>query len=69
MPTSLRAIRSVSWTRKPWVLARVAEYRRKSGQQEAAIYGTGQIGGYPIVICALDFTFPVAAWAPLSGRR
>ena len=33
--------------------ARIAEYRRKTGSREAAIYGTGTIGGRAIVICAL----------------
>jgi acetyl-CoA carboxylase carboxyl transferase subunit beta len=49
--------------------ARVAEYRRKSGAREAAIYGTGTIGGYPIVICALDFTFMGGSMGSVVGEK
>src|SRR5215213_1741581 len=33
---------------KPYT-ARIVENRRKTGSREAAIYGTGTVGGYPIV--------------------
>lgn len=49
--------------------ARIAESRRKSGEREAAIYGTGTIGGYPIVICALDFTFMGGSMGGVVGEK
>jgi acetyl-CoA carboxylase carboxyl transferase alpha subunit/acetyl-CoA carboxylase carboxyl transferase beta subunit len=49
--------------------ARIAEYRRKTGEQEGAIYGTGRIGGYPIVVCALDFTFLGGSMGSVVGEK
>jgi acyl-CoA carboxylase subunit beta len=49
--------------------ARIAESRRKSGEREAAICGTGAIGGYPIVICALDFTFMGGSMGSVVGEK
>lgn len=49
--------------------ARIAESRRKSGEPEAAIYGTGSIGGYPIVICAMDFTFMGGSMGSVVGEK
>ena len=48
---------------------RIAENRRKSGAEEAAIYGTGTIGGYPIVMCALDFTFFGGSMGSVVGEK
>jgi acyl-CoA carboxylase subunit beta len=41
---------------KPYV-DRIAEAQRKTGQREGALYGTGAIGGNPIVVAAMDFSF------------
>jgi acyl-CoA carboxylase subunit beta len=49
--------------------ARVAESRRRSGERDAAIYGTGSMGGYPIVICALDFTFMGGSMGSVVGEK
>src|SRR5690348_12477715 len=49
--------------------ARIAENRARSGAQEAAIYGTGTIGGYPIVICALDFIFMGGSMGSVVGEK
>ncbi|HEY8599963.1 MAG TPA: acetyl-CoA carboxylase, carboxyltransferase subunit beta, partial [Thermomicrobiales bacterium] len=49
--------------------ARIAEYRRKSGAREAAIYGTGTVGGFPLVICALDFTFLGGSMGSVVGEK
>ena len=49
--------------------ARIAENRRKSGVNEAARYGTGTIGGYPVVICALDFTFMGGSMGSVVGEK
>ncbi|HEX5502540.1 MAG TPA: acetyl-CoA carboxylase carboxyltransferase subunit alpha [Thermomicrobiales bacterium] len=49
--------------------ARIAEYRRKTGAREAAIYGAGTIGGRPIVICALDFTFMGGSMGSVVGEK
>ena len=49
--------------------ARIAEYRRKTGEQEAAIYGTGRIGGYPVVVCALDFPFLGGSMGSVVGEK
>lgn len=53
---------------KPYT-ARIAEYRRKSGAREAAIYGTGAIGGYPLILCALDFTFLGGSMGSVVGEK
>jgi acetyl-CoA carboxylase carboxyl transferase subunit beta len=37
--------------------ARLDEARRRTGNREAALYGTGSIEGLPLVIVALDFQF------------
>lgn len=49
--------------------ARIAENRRKSGVNEAARYGTGAIGGYPVVVCALDFTFMGGSMGSVVGEK
>jgi acetyl-CoA carboxylase carboxyl transferase subunit beta len=36
---------------------RLAEARRKSGNREAALYGTATIGGKPLVVAVMDFSF------------
>jgi acetyl-CoA carboxylase carboxyl transferase subunit beta len=48
---------------------RIAENRRKSGVVEAAMFGTGAIGGYPVVICALDFTFMGGSMGSVVGEK
>lgn len=48
---------------------RIQEYQRKSGVLEAAIYGTGQVGGQPLVICALDFTFLGGSMGSVVGEK
>jgi acetyl-CoA carboxylase carboxyl transferase subunit beta len=37
--------------------ARLAEARRKTGRNEAAVYGPATLGGYPLVVTAMDFGF------------
>ncbi|MFL5654412.1 MAG: acetyl-CoA carboxylase carboxyltransferase subunit alpha [Ktedonobacteraceae bacterium] len=49
--------------------ARIAENRRKTGVKEAAIYGSGTIGGYPIVVCALDFAFLGGSMGSVVGEK
>jgi acetyl-CoA carboxylase carboxyl transferase subunit beta len=49
--------------------ARIAENRRKSGVLEAASYGTGTIGGHPVVMCALDFTFLGGSMGSVVGEK
>lgn len=49
--------------------ARIREYRRKTGAREAAIYGTGLIGGRPLVVCALDFTFLGGSMGSVVGEK
>jgi acetyl-CoA carboxylase carboxyl transferase subunit beta len=49
--------------------ARIASNRKKSGVLEAAIYGTGTIGGYPLVFCALDFTFLGGSMGSVVGEK
>jgi len=53
---------------KPYPV-RIAEYRRKSGAREAAIYGTATVGGFPLVICALDFTFLGGSMGSVVGEK
>jgi acetyl-CoA carboxylase carboxyl transferase alpha subunit/acetyl-CoA carboxylase carboxyl transferase beta subunit len=48
---------------------RIAENRRKSGVAEAAKFGTGSIGGFPVVICALDFTFMGGSMGSVVGEK
>jgi acyl-CoA carboxylase subunit beta len=36
---------------------RLDDSRRKTGNDEAAIYGTGTIGGNPVVVAIMDFSF------------
>jgi acyl-CoA carboxylase subunit beta len=48
---------------------RIAENRRKSGVLEAAMFGTGTVGGYPVVICALDFTFMGGSMGSVVGEK
>ena len=36
---------------------RLAESRKKTGNDEAAFHGTATIGGFPVVIAAMDFGF------------
>lgn len=48
---------------------RIAENRRKTGAQEAAIYGTGTIGEYPVVICVLDFAFLGGSMGSVVGEK
>ena len=49
--------------------ARVADNRKRSGVSEAARYGTGTIGGYPVVVCALDFTFMGGSMGSVVGEK
>ena len=49
--------------------ARIADNRRRSGALEAAVYGTGTIGGYPMVVCALDFTFLGGSMGSVVGEK
>jgi acyl-CoA carboxylase subunit beta len=49
--------------------ARIDENRRKSGACEAAIWGTGAIGGYPVVVCTLDFTFFAGSMGSVVGEK
>jgi acetyl-CoA carboxylase carboxyl transferase subunit beta len=49
--------------------ARIADNREKSGALEAAIYGTGTIGGHPVVMCALDFTFLGGSMGSVVGEK
>jgi acyl-CoA carboxylase subunit beta len=49
--------------------ARIADNREKSGVSEAAKYGTGTIGGYPVVLCALDFTFLGGSMGSVVGEK
>jgi acetyl-CoA carboxylase carboxyl transferase subunit beta len=37
--------------------ARLEDARKKTGNREAAVYGTGTISGYPLVVAAMDFQF------------
>src|SRR5262249_28090594 len=48
---------------------RVAEHQRKSGEKEAAIYGMGRIGGFPVVVCALDFSFFGGSMGSVVGEK
>jgi acetyl-CoA carboxylase carboxyl transferase subunit beta len=41
---------------KPYA-QRVAEAQQKTGYREGAIYGTGAIGGQPVVVAAMNFAF------------
>ncbi|MGZ4824343.1 MAG: acetyl-CoA carboxylase carboxyltransferase subunit alpha [Terriglobales bacterium] len=49
--------------------ARIADSRKKSGEADAAIYGTGSIGGYPVAICAMDFTFMGGSMGSVVGEK
>lgn len=49
--------------------ARIEESRRKSGEPEAAIYGTGTIGGYAVVVCAMEFTFMGGSMGSVVGEK
>ena len=49
--------------------ARVAESRRKTGERDAAIYGIATIGGFAVVICALDFTFMGGSMGSVVGEK
>lgn len=48
---------------------RISEYRRRTGLKEAAIYGTGTVGGLPLVVCALDFTFLGGSMGSVVGEK
>ena len=48
---------------------RIAESRHKTGMHEAAIWGAGEIGGNPIVVCALDFTFIGGSMGSVVGEK
>jgi len=48
---------------------RVADSQRKTGERDAAIYGTAEIGGGPIVICAMDFTFMGGSMGSVVGEK
>jgi acyl-CoA carboxylase subunit beta len=41
---------------KPYV-QRIADAQRKTGDREGAIYGTGALGGRPVVVAAMNFAF------------
>jgi acetyl-CoA carboxylase carboxyl transferase subunit beta len=41
---------------KPYA-ARLVDAQRKTGNLEGAVYGTGSIGGRPLVVAAMDFAF------------
>ena len=49
--------------------ARLAENHLKTGAREAAIWGTGTIRGYPVVMCALDFTFLGGSMGSVVGEK
>lgn len=48
---------------------RISEYRRKTGLKEAAIYGPAHVGGFPLVVCALDFTFLGGSMGSVVGEK
>ena len=48
---------------------RIAESRQKTGMHEAAIWGIGEIGGNPVVVCALDFTFIGGSMGSVVGEK
>src|SRR5215469_5237996 len=48
---------------------RVADSQRKTGERDAAIYGTAEIGRSPIVICAMDFTFMGGSMGSVVGEK
>ncbi len=48
---------------------RIASNRKKSGVAEAAIYGTATIGNFPVVFCALDFTFLGGSMGSVVGEK
>ena len=62
---------------RPARLRRLAALPRRASRRtgaspashEAAIYGTGTIGGYPVVICALDFTFLGGSMGSVVGEK
>ena len=41
---------------KPYT-QRLEQARRKTGRRDAAAYGRGSIGGFPVVVVAMDFSF------------
>jgi acetyl-CoA carboxylase carboxyl transferase subunit beta len=41
---------------KPYT-TRLEEAKKKSGNNEAAVFGTGTVSGYPLVLAAMDFGF------------
>ena len=48
---------------------RLAESKARSGEVEAAVWGTGAIGGHPIVVCALDFAFLGGSMGSVVGEK
>jgi len=53
---------------KPYAV-RLAENSRRTGEMEAALWGTGAIGGQPVVVCALDFTFLGGSMGSVVGEK
>ncbi|MFL1427668.1 MULTISPECIES: acetyl-CoA carboxylase carboxyltransferase subunit alpha [unclassified Nocardiopsis] len=53
--------------RKPYT-ERLAAAREATGRAEAAVWGTGAIGGYPVVLACLDFTFMGGSVGAVTGE-
>jgi acetyl-CoA carboxylase carboxyl transferase beta subunit len=48
---------------------RLTEASRRSSEQEAAVVGTGSIGGLPVVVAVLDFSFLGGSMGAAVGER
>jgi len=49
--------------------ARLADSQRKTGNSEAAICGTGTIGGNPLVVAIMDFAFMGGSMGSVVGEK
>jgi acetyl-CoA carboxylase carboxyl transferase subunit beta len=52
---------------KPYT-ARLAEAQKKTGQKEAAVFGTATLGGVPLVLAVMDFGFIGGAMGSAVGE-
>ncbi|GGS24333.1 hypothetical protein GCM10010171_16860 [Actinokineospora fastidiosa] len=49
--------------------ARVRDAARKTGRQDAAVWGVGSVLGHPVVLCVLDFGFMGGSMGAVVGEK
>jgi acetyl-CoA carboxylase carboxyl transferase subunit beta len=69
LSVELYALDRLAFVDKEPYTAKLAKSIKKTGQSDAAIYGTCTIAGHPAVLCVLDFTFIGGSMGTVVGEK